>query len=471
MKKLKPIKMKIRSAVLMVVFGLVTLSITAQKLWTLEECITYAFENNLNIKQSVLNVESANNDVLQSKVNLAPSLNASVSQNFGWGRSPDPQTNIYATQQTQNTFFNINSDVTLFNGLQQLNSMRKYQFDYLANKYDSDKIRNDISLNIAASYLLILFNIELVNNSQRQVNISNEQIARTEKQVEAGAVARGSLYDIQAQGASEEANLITNKNKLMLAYLDLMQLLDLEATVDFDIEKPNLEITSSPSLLPPEMIFNKSVNIMPEIKSAELRLKSAGRTLAISQGARSPRIFASGSVGTLYSDQILEKIGEQPSGIPIYGDTRDFSAQFVDNRDGAIVFGMSIPIFNGYQVSTNIKKSKIYYENVNLELELEKNRLRKNIESAYADAIAAYQTFVSRQKSVNAFAESFKYIEEKFNVGMINSTDYNVSKIQLANAEADLSSSKFDYIFKTKILDFYLGRSFSLNDIANVKVN
>ncbi len=395
--------MKIRSAVLMVVFALVTLSITAQKLWTLEECITYAFENNLNIKQSVLNVESANNDVLQSKVNLAPSLNASVSQNFGWGRSPDPQTNIYATQHTQNTFFNINSDVTLFNGLQQLNSMRKYQFDYLADKYDSDKIRNDISLNIAASYLLILFNIELVNNSQRQVDISDEQIARTEKQVEAGAVARGSLYDIQAQGSGEEANLIANKNKLMLAYLDLMQLLDLEATMDFDIEKPNLEITSSPSLLPPEMIFNKSVNIMPEIKSAELRLKSAGRTLAISQGARSPRIFASGSVGTLYSDQILEKIGEQPSGLPIYGDTRAFSDQFIDNRDGAIVFGMSIPIFNGYQVTTNIKKSKIYYESVNLELELEKNILRKNIESAYADAIAAYQTFVSRQKSVDAF--------------------------------------------------------------------
>jgi len=463
--------MKIRSAVLMVVFGLVTLSITAQKLWTLEECINYAFENNLNIKQSLLNVESANNDLLQSKVNLAPSLNASVSQNFGWGRSPDPQTNIYATQQTQNTFFNINSDVTLFNGLQQLNSMRKYQFDYLANKYDSDKIRNDISLNIAASYLLILFNIELVNNSQRQVDISNEQIERTEKQVEAGAVARGSLYDIQAQGASEEANLITNKNKLLLAYLDLMQLLDLEATMDFDIEKPNLEITSSPSLLPPEMIFNKSVNIMPEIKSAELRLKSAGRTLAISQGARSPRIFASGSIGTLYSDQILEKIGEQPSGLPIYGDTRAFSDQFIDNRDGALVFGMSIPIFNGYQISTNIKKSKIYYENVNLELELEKNRLRKNIESAYADAIAAYQTFVSRQKSVDAFTESFKYTEEKFNVGMVNSTDYNVVKIQLANAEADLASSKFDYIFKTKILDFYLGRSFTLSDITNVKVN
>ncbi len=453
---------------LLLFFGIFFFSVAviAQKQWTLEECINYAYDNNLNIKQSQLNVDAADKDVLQSKLNLAPSLNASVSQNFGWGRAPDPQTNIYATQQTQRSFFNLSSDVTLFNGLQQLNNMRKMQFDFLASKYDSDKIRNDISLNIAASYLLILFNLELVNNSQRQVDISTEQIERTEKQVEAGAVARGSLYDIQAQGASEEANLIANKNKLMLAYLDLMQLLDLEASNDFDIEKPKLEISGQPTLLPPEMIFNKSVTLMPEIKSAELRLQSAGRTLALSQGARSPRIFASGSIGTLYSDQILEKIGEQPNGLPIYGDPLSFNNQFVDNRDGSIVFGMSIPIFNGYQVSTNIKKSRIYYESINLELELEKNRLRKNIESAYADAIGAYQTFIARKKSVDALNESFSYTEEKFNVGMVNATDYNVSKIQLANADADASSAKFDYIFKIKILDFYLGRQLTLTDIA-----
>ena len=415
----------------------------------------------------MLNVESSDLDLRQSKINLAPSLNASATQNFGWGRSPDPNTNIYATQQTATTFFNISSDVTLFNGLQQMNNIRKAQFDYLADKYDSDKIRNDISLNIAAAYLLILFNVELVNNSQRQVDISKEQINRTEKQVDAGALARGSLYDIQAQGATEEANLITNKNNLLLAYLDLMQLLDLEASNDFDIEKPNLEITGQPSLLPPEMIFNKSLTLMPEIKSAELRLESAGRTLAMSKGARSPRIFASGSFGSLYSNQIKDIIGIDADKNIIWGPTTSFDSQIVDNRDGSLVFGMSIPIFNGYQVSTNIKKSKIYYENLNLELELEKNRLRKNIESAYADAIGAYQTYLARKKAVEALGESFNYTEEKFNVGMENATDYNVSKIQLANSESDLSSAKFDYIFKTKILDFYLGRQLTFEDIAS----
>ena len=459
--------MRIRKSVLILVLALVTfgINVTAQKLWTLEECINYAFENNIEIKQSLLSVDAADMDLAQSKYNLAPSLNASSSHSFGWGRSFDQSANRYASRNTQQSYFTVSSQVTLFNGLQLINNVRQKQFDYLAEKYNSDKIRNDMSLNVAAGYLQILFTIELTKNAQRQVDISSEQIERTKKQVEAGAVAQGSLFDIEAQGAADEANLISTKNSVNLAYLDLMQLLDMEANENFDIEKPILDIIGSPTLLPAEMIYNKSVMIMPEIKSAEYRVESAERGLSIIKGARSPRLYANGSYGTNFSDQ-LDK--SYIPGQPGYGEMISFGDQFKENRNGTLSFGLSIPIFNGYQVSTNIKKSKIYFESVNLTLEAEKLRLRKNIEAAYADAIGAYQTFVSRQKSVDAFKESFKYTEEKFNVGMVNSTDYNVVKIQLANSESDLASSKFDYIFKTKILDFYLGRSLSLNDIANV---
>jgi outer membrane protein len=446
-------------------------ALMAQKEWTLEECINYAIENNIEIRKSVINVETADDNLLQSKLNLLPSVNGSMSQSYNWGRNLDPQTNLYVTQQTDNTGFGLSSDITLFNGLQQINTIRKTQFDYLATKYASDKIRNDMSLNVAAGYLQILFNIELVNNAERQVQTSKEQIDRTNKQVEAGAVARGSLYDIQAQGASEEANLVTAQNRLMLAYLDLMQLLDLEANAEFDIQKPELNITGKPTLLPAETIYNKSITLMPEIKSAEYLLLSAERSLAIAKGMRSPRLFASGSYGTGYSRQILEITGYTPAGIPIFGDTKPFNDQFKDNRNGNVYMGISIPIFNGFQVSTNINQSKMYQETVELNLQSEKLLLRKNIESAHADAIGAYQTYLARKKSVEAFREAFKYTEEKFDVGMVNSTDYNVAKIQLANAESDLASAKFDYIFKTKILDFYLGKSMTLTDIANVEVN
>jgi len=458
---------------LLILLGMVlfSINIAAQELWSLERCINYAFENNLQIKQSILDANSSDLDLRQSKLNMVPSLNSGVSQNYNWGRNLDPQTNLYTTEQTQQFYASVNSEVTLFDGLQQINNIRQKQFDYLAKKYDSDKIMNDISLNIAASYLLILFNIELVNNAQRQVDISKEQIERTEKQVEAGAVARGSLYDIQAQGASEEANLVNAKNNLMLAYLDLMQLLDLEASEEFDIEKPQFEINSAPTLLSPDIIFSKAVDIMPEIKSAEYVVQSAERSLAVAKGMRSPRLYASGQYGSTFSDQIYEIDGTDPvTGLPILGDdVKPFTGQLKDNRYGSLFFGLQIPIFNGYQVSTNIQKSKIYKEAVDLNLQIEKNKLRKDIESSYADAIAAYQTYIARKKSVEAFTEAFKYIEEKFDVGMVNSTDYNVAKIQLNNAESDLASAKYDYIFKTKILDFYLGKSLTLSDIASLR--
>ena len=462
--------MNIKSVILTMVFGVLAfgMNVTAQKLWTLEECIAYAYDNNIEIKQSILSVDAADHDVLQSKLNLVPSLNASASHAFGWGRSFDESLKRYANKNTQQSYFSINSQVTLFNGMQMINNVRQKQFDYLSQKYASDKIRNDMSLNVAASYLLILFNIELANNAQRQVDISDEQIDRTKKQVDAGAISRGSLYDIEAQGAADDANLVSAKNKVMLAYLDLMQLLDMESNNEFDIDKPVFEIVGTPTLLPAEMIYNKSVVIMPEIKSAEYKVESALRGLSIVKGMRSPRLYASSSYGTNYSDQ---RLNLNSQGIPVSGDFMSFSNQFSENRNGTLSLGLSIPIFNGYQVSTNIKKSEIYYESVRLNLESEKLRLRKNIEAAYADAIASYQTYLSRLKSVEAFDESFKFTEEKFNIGMVNSTDYNVVKIQLANAEADLASSKFDYIFKTKILDFYLGRSMSLSDIANVKEN
>ena len=206
---------------------------------------------------------------------------------------------------------------------------------------------------------------------------------------------------------------------------------------------------------------------MPEIKSAEYRVKSAERTVALAKGQHSPRIFASGSYSSLYSNQILEILSSDP--LPVFGDTKPFGQQMDDNRNGGLVFGLSIPIFNGYQATTNVRKSKIYEENANLNLKIEKNILRKNIETSYADAIAAYQTYIARNKSVEAFGEAFTYMEEKFNVGMTNSTDYNVAKLQLSTAESDLASSKYDYIFKTKILDFYLGKSLTLTDIANVQ--
>ena len=439
-------------------------NVSAQKQWSLEDCINYAFDNNIQIKQSELNVETANNEYLQRKLNLIPSLNASTSYNLGWGRSIDMATYKYTDNNTQQSYFSVNSDVTLFNGLQQLNTIRQKEFDYLAQKYNYEKIRNDMSLNIASAYLQILFNVELVKNAERQVDITNQQIERTKKQVEAGTIARGSLLDIEAQGANEQSTLVSNKNSLMLAYLDLKQLLDLKASEEFDIEKPKLEVKpEATEVVPPEMIYNKALNIMPEIKGAESQLSSAERSLSVSKGSRWPVLSMNGGYATNYSDQI--RMSNNPLD-PDFNNIKPFSDQLRDNRNITLGFRLSVPVFNGFQASTRIKQSKIYYENANLNLELEKNRLRKNIEQAYADAVASYQTYLAREKSLEALRESFNYSQEKFDVGMVNATDYNVAKIKLSKAESDLASAKYDYIFKTRILDFYLGKPITLKNVT-----
>ena len=448
---------------LILFFSISYLPVNAQKLWSLEECINYAYDNNIQVKQSELGVKSAETDYLQKKLDFVPSMNTGYTYNFGWGRSLDQATYRYVNQNSQQGYFNVNSSFTLFSGMQKVNSLRQTEFDLLARKYDYEKLRNDISLNIAAAYLQVLFNIELVKNAEWQVEITNLQIDRTKKQVEAGTVARGNLLDIEAQGASEKANLVSARNRLNLAYLDLKQMLDLKASTDFDIQKPELKVElKTQEMMPPQAIYDKAVTIMPEIKGAEVKLKSAQKSLAVSKGTRFPSLTMNGGYGTNYSDQI--KKSYDPTS-PDFGLKKSYWDQWIDNRNFTLDFRLSIPIFNGYKASTMVRQSKINVENVNYNLEQQKLQLRKNVEQAYADALAAYQTYIARKKQLESLQESFKYTEEKFNVGMENATDYNLSKIRLSTAQSDLASAKYDYIFKTRILNFYLGQPISLKDV------
>jgi outer membrane protein len=434
-------------------------SILAQKVWTLEECIQHALANNIRIKQSKLDVKTGEINMLESKLDMLPSVNAAASHSYGWGRSIDLATYQYVDQQTQQSYFNLSSDVTLFNGFQKLNSMKKSRADYLAAKYNSDKISNDIAIAVAGYYLQILFSQELVANADRQLEVTQQQVDRTRKLVDAGTLAKGSLLEIQAQLANEEVSVVQAKNQLNLAYLDLLQLLELSSDNEISIQVPDLRLPDAPSLLPIQSIYNTALGIMPEIKSAEYYSISSTKALAIARGSRSPNLGLQGAFGTNYSDQIITQQGE----------VKSFDDQLKDNRNTTLSIRLNIPIFNGYQISSYINRSKLNLMNANYNLDLARNTLRKNIESAYSDAVAAYASFTARQKSLSSLREAFKYTEEKFNVGMVNAIDYNVAKNQLSRAESDLLSGKYDYIFKLKILDFYLGRTITLQDISNTQ--
>ena len=470
--------MKKNTVIITLLFLLAFNSISAQKQWTLKECIDYALEHNIQIKQQHLNLELSKGTLLQSKMALLPNISGSANQVYNYGKTIDMFTNTFATKEVQSNNFYLSSGITLFDGLQLLNTIKQNQYEAMASEYNLNKFENDISLNIATAYLQILYNQELLEIAKNQLEITKQQVERTKKLVDAGTLAKGSLLTMQSQAASEELQLVSAQNQLDLSYLTLAQLIDLDSVSDFNIEKPIIEITPDVSFFnEPSQIYNKSIGILPEVKSAELKLKSAYTGLSLARGRISPSLSLRGSIGTGYSGASTRYNGFTENGVDFVGYTSDithttvvkphidytvekipFNDQINDNVNKSIGIYLTIPIFNNFQVKHTISSSKINVKNAAYNLELTKNNLNKSIYQAYADAKAALNKYFASVKAVEAMEESFKYTQQKFDVGMLNSIDYNDAKNKLIKAKSDLLQAKYEYIFRIKILDFYQGK-------------
>lgn len=428
--------------------------------WSLEDCINYAIENNIQIKQSELNTETYEVNLLENKLGMLPSLNASTRYSYSWGRIIDQSINEYVDKETQQGTLGVDASLTIFNGLQKQNYIKKGKIDFLASQHDADQMKDDISLQITQAYLNILFNKELLRVAKEQVEITNQQIDRTQKMVDAGTLAKGSLLEIQAQGAQEELGVVTYENTLNLAVLDLLQYLDLPGNTEFDIEVPDIPEGIAPELEGVATVYQNALITQPIIKSAELGVESSYKNIDLAKGTRSPSLVLFGGWGTNYSNN--QWLSYDPT-TPDYGEIMPFGDQFKNNQNRYMGLNLSIPIFNGYQVSSSITRAKINADYAEYSLELTKNTLRKNIEQAYSDAIAAYKSFQATKQSLESFEESFRYTEQKFNVGMANSVDYNLAKSQVTSAESELIRARYDFIFKTKILDFYQGKPLTMD--------
>jgi len=455
-----------------------TFSSSSQNVWTLEDCVDYALANNLDIQKQIQTVESNRASMLQSGLNMLPSLNFGASNIWNTGQTIDQYTNTFATTTVRSNNFSFNTNLSLFNGMQKFNTLKRNQIELMASRYDLDVLKNDISLAVAGYYLDILFNKEILDVTERQLAITTEQVERVRKMVEAGAAAQGDLLNIQAQASTEELNTVDARNRLNISYLSLQQLIDLTISSDFDIEKPLLKEVAPPKeLITAETIYAHALSTRPEIKSAELRIESANKSLAIARGGQSPSLTFGGSYATGYSGAAKSVDGSIPPVIQVYPigitqlthdtvlgysstysyKTKSFSDQWNDNDNVSLGFNLYIPIFNGWQVRTSITQAKIQRNIAELDLEQRKRTLQKTIEQAYADAVASLQKFSSASQKVQAQEESFKYTEQKFDVGMVTSYDYNNSKKELTSAQSELLQAKYDFIFKTTILDFYVG--------------
>jgi outer membrane protein len=455
-----------------------------QKVWTLEDCINWALTNNLDIKTQVLNVELDKKQMMQSALTLLPDLNANGTNFWNFGQTIDMYTNTFATNTVRSNNFSISTNMTLFNGFAKLNTVKQNQINILASSYDLDVIKDNISLAVAGYYLDILLNSELLEVARSQVAVTKDQVSRIEKRVEAGSSAKGDLLNIQAQAATEDVLVISADNTLNISKLSLQQLIDLPVTKDFIIEKPPLKSVEAPKeLFTPDQMFAYAVMNRPEIKAAELRVKSYEKSLAITRGYISPVLSFGASWATGYSGAANEVDPNVPSDTTFYiaGYTQNtheavmvpsinnayrvksFSDQIATNDNKSFGFNLRVPIFNGWQGRTAIAQAKINMDKAQVNLDIKKRDLRKNIEQAYADAVASLKKYNSSIAQVEAQQESFKYTQDKFDVGMLTAFDFNNSKKDLIKAQSDLLQAKYDFIFKTTILNFYMGKPISIN--------
>lgn len=413
----------------------------AQNEWGLQKCFDYALENNIQVKQQQLNSEYYGNQLSQARNNRLPSVNGSMSNQFNFGRSQQAD-GTYDNFNSNSTTAGLNANMALWQGFQLSNAVKQADFSFQARLQDLQKAKDDLMLNITAAYMEILFADELIQVGKDQMEVTKLQISRTTKLVNAGSLAKGSLLEIEAQLANEELNLVEAENRQQLAYLNLFQLLELPATESFRIEKPMLPVvTANKTMINSMEVFKNAVQIRPEVKSAQFDLEASQKAVAIAKGGLYPSLSLGGNYNNWYNNRY----------------PNDFSTQLKNNESYGFGVSLSIPIFNRLQARTQISNAKIDVLSRELEVQNTKNGLRQDIETAYTNAIASLKKYMASSKAVESMEEAFRYTEEKFNVGMVNSVEYNQAKNNLTSAQSDLTQAKFEYIFRTKILDFYNG--------------
>ena len=428
----------------------------AQQQWTLQQCIDRALQENLQIRQSELSLKLEEANRTQSFAELFPSLNASASHNYFFGRSVDPVTNLFTTEQVQSNNFSLSSSLTIFRGLQIQNSLKQSKYSHAAASYDLAAIKNDIALAVAAAYLQVLFANELITVSEQQLDGTREQLIRTRNFVQAGTLPQGSILDVEAQLASEEVQLVNAQNNYDISLLNLAQLMEMESVEGFSIVAPQIEVPASPeSLGNPKSIYSSAESILPQIQAVDMRILSSEKAMDVAKGGRYPRLTLGAGINTSYSSAYRNIVDFQLLEVP-------FSDQLEQNFSQSVGFNLSIPIFNNLIISTGVTRAKIALESAQTNAKMARNNLLKNIQQAFADAIAANKRLEASEKSVSALEQSLNNTQQRFDVGMAITYDYTVAKNNLARARSEFLQAKYDYIFKIKILDFYQGKPLTL---------
>jgi outer membrane protein len=459
--------------------------------YSLEDCIRIALETNPQVKISELQVQTNGNYAQQSRWQRWPSLSFSAGQGFSSGRNIDPYTNVYVQQNVNSNNFQLNSSVVLFNGFQLKNAVTRNDINVKASQKDLEAVRNDIMLNVALSYLQIISNEELIEVARRQVDASLLQVERTQKLVDAGTLAESNLLDLKAQLANDELTLVNNQNNLETSKLNLKQIMNMPGSevinvVKIPVSDPTLQAYGATI----QEIFDVAIGNLPQMKAANLRIESAKKSVEIARGAGMPSLSLGGGISTAFSSAapkqrfISDGTGSTTIDVPSttnyvkYGDFTlpviqkvttpngsiqnfGYVNQLDGNRNSYLNLSLRIPIFANFQVKYNVANSKIQQKNIEYQAQQVQLTIRKNVEQAYIDMTNSAKRYSATANQVRALTEAFRVAQVRFDVGAINSTEYNIAKANLDRANGNLVQSKYDYVFRTKILDFYMNKPLS----------
>jgi outer membrane protein len=452
----------------------------ANKKWTLEDCVNYALENNIQVKQSENNIALAEVDKRQAIGNFIPSLNFSSVGAWNSGLTQDPATGVLINQTSQTTTGGIQSGIPIYRGFRNQNALKRAELSILSSQYQLDRIKDDVTLQVINAYLQVLFNKEAVNVAIPQVEITQEQLDRTKRLVNAGSLPEGDLLDVQATLANDEQNLIITENNVNLALINLAQLLQLEDYENFDIA--NEEIETLPLLnladYSVDQIYATALENRNEIKVARANIEIAEADVKLAKGALQPTLSGFYQWNSRYSDREIitgseidpnnptriigqvETTGDNvisPNFVPTIGPANPFFDQIDQNKGSAFGLSLNIPILNGFSASNDVRRAKINYDQQKFQLEQEELTLERTIHQVYADAIGALKLYDATKRSLEAREVSFDYAQERFDVGVLNSFDFSQIKNQLVRANSDFLTAKYDFIFRVKLLEFYYG--------------
>lgn len=447
--------------------------------WTLQECVNYALENNISVKQSELDVELAELGKRDAISNFLPNVNASATNSWNTGLTQNITTGVLQTQTTRNFSAGVTASLNLFDGLRNFKQLQRAKISKLASQYALDRMKDDITLFVADAYLQVLFNKQNLEILKMQNEVTQEQLERTEQLVEAGSLPKGDLLEIEATNADERQRIIVAQNNIRISLISLAQTLLIKDYENFDIVERDYNILGTEILdNSVEEIVEQAKEERSEIKIAEANKKLAQKDVEIAKGAYYPSVGAFFNYNTRESGQgrivggevdpndptreigVVESTGDvvvAPNVLTTIGSPLPFFEQL--QRNDGVTYGVqvSVPIFNGFATRNQVRRSQVNARRAEYELEQAELDLEANVYQAYVDAEGAFEAYEAALVAANAQEQAFEYSTQRFDVGMSNAFEFSQAKLRYENAQSEVLRTKYDYIFKLKVLELYFG--------------